>query len=116
MILVTGGSGYIGSHTVVALINSGFEVIIADNLCNSHAWIVDHIEQITGKRPVFVNVDLTDALETEKIFKEYAIDGIIHFAAYKAVGESVTNPIKYYQNNLFSLINLLALSKQYSVG
>lgn len=107
-ILVTGGTGYIGSHTTVELINAGFEVVIIDNLSNSYATVVDKIELITGKRPEFFEFDLTNHDKTISFLKEHDdIAGIIHFAAFKAVGESVEQPLKYYHNNLFSLINIL---------
>lgn len=107
-ILVTGGTGYIGSHTTVELINAGFEVVIIDNLSNSYANVVDNIELITGTRPEFHEFDLTDHDKTVNFLKNNRdIAGIIHFAASKAVGESVENPLKYYHNNLVSLINIL---------
>lgn len=107
-ILVTGGTGYIGSHTVAALQERGYEVVIADNLSNSHEFIIDRIEQITGIRPVFYKMDLCDSSEVKSLFdKEPEIVAAIHFAALKAVGESVEKPLEYYHNNLQSLINLL---------
>lgn len=108
LILVTGGTGYIGSHTCVELMNEGFDVVIADNLSNSDISVLDGIEKITGKRPFFENTDLADSKQTTALFEKYPkIEAIIHFAAYKAVGESVNFPLKYYYNNLNSLINLL---------
>ena len=102
-ILVTGGTGYIGSHTVVELINEGFETIIVDNLSNSSADVIDNIEKITGIKPLFEQFDLTDRLKLEAFFEKYPkIDAIIHFAASKAVGESVQKPLLYYRNNLVS--------------
>lgn len=107
-ILVTGGTGYIGSHTVVELQNKGYNVIIVDNLSNSSADIIDKIALITGIKPDFEKFDLTDAERTTDFFKRHKdIAGIIHFAAYKAVGDSVTEPLMYYRNNLTSLINIL---------
>lgn len=107
-ILVTGGLGFIGSHTVVELQKEGFEVIVIDNLCNSQAFILDRIEMITGNRPVFYQTDMCDKMEMIEMFKkEKYFDVIIHFAALKAVGESVKEPLKYFQNNLISLMNLL---------
>lgn len=107
-ILVTGGAGYIGSHTVVELQNVGFEVVIVDNLSNSHADIIDSIEKITGIKPVFEIFDLVDRERTLEFFKRHNdIKGVIHFAALKAVGESVEKPLKYYRNNIDSLINVL---------
>jgi len=107
-ILVTGGTGYIGSHTVVELFNAGYEVIAVDDFSNSDPKILDQIEKISGKKPIFVELDLCD----EQKVKEFAathkdIDGIIHFAAFKAVGESVQKPLAYYRNNFYSLINIL---------
>jgi len=107
-ILVTGGTGYIGSHTVVELQNAGYEVVIIDNLDNSSIQILDQITQITGKKPEFYEIDLCEeATVVDFINKNQDITGVIHFAAHKAVGESVAKPLKYYRNNFFSLINLL---------
>jgi UDP-glucose 4-epimerase len=107
-VLVTGGTGYIGSHTVAELQNSGFEVLILDNLSNSTADVVDRIEKITGKRPMFEKVDLCDAFALKHFFNANEdIDSVIHFAAFKAVGESVMNPLMYYHNNVTGMINLL---------
>jgi UDP-glucose 4-epimerase len=106
-ILVTGGLGYIGSHTTVELLQAGYEVVIADNLSNTRAEVLDGIEAITGQRPAWLQVDLSDPTACESAIGPLQLDGIIHFAAYKAVGESVAEPLKYYQNNLFSLVNLL---------
>jgi UDP-glucose 4-epimerase len=115
-ILVTGGTGFIGSHTTVELQEAGYEVVIIDNLSNSNANVVDGIEKITGKRPAFEQVDCCDMEALEGIFKKYPkIEGIIHFAASKAVGESVEKPLLYYRNNLTSLINLLELMPKYNV-
>jgi UDP-glucose 4-epimerase len=107
-ILVTGGLGYIGSHTVVELQNAGYEVIIVDNLSNTRMEVLGKIAQITGTKPYFENFDLVDSELTQKFFDLHPdLSGIIHFAAFKAVGESVENPLKYYRNNLQSLINIL---------
>jgi UDP-glucose 4-epimerase len=107
-ILVTGGTGYIGSHTVVELQNKGFEVIIVDNLSNSSIEVLDSIAKISGRKPLFEKFDLTDAVRTSEFFKLHNdIRAIIHFAAFKAVGESVEFPLMYYRNNLTSLINIL---------
>ncbi len=107
-VLVTGGTGYIGSHTVVELQNSGFEVIIVDNLSNSTADVVDKIEAITGKKPFFIKLDLCDETGLRNFFDVNSdIDCVIHFAAFKAVGESVQNPLMYYRNNLNGMLNLL---------
>ena len=116
-ILVTGGLGYIGSHTTVELLQAGYEVVIADNLSNTRAEVLDGIEAITGQRPTWLQVDLSDPTACESAIGPLQIDGIIHFAAYKAVGESVAEPLKYYQNNLFSLVNLLGyVSKHPNCG
>ena len=108
MILVTGGLGYIGSHTVVSLLEKGYAVLVVDDLSNSTVDVLDGIETASGIRPVFEKLDLQDRQGIEYLFKSYTINGIIHFAAYKAVGESVEKPIAYYQNNLGSLLNLLS--------
>jgi UDP-glucose 4-epimerase len=109
-ILVTGGAGYIGSHTVVELQKVGFEVVIVDNLSNSNIDVLNGIEKITGIRPAFENIDCVDYVSMDRMFEKYKdIEAIIHFAASKAVGESVEKPLLYYRNNLVSLINLLQL-------
>ncbi len=109
-ILVTGGTGYIGSHTVVELQQAGYEVVIVDNLSNSSIDVLDGIEKITGIRPAFENIDCTDYVNMDRMFEKYqGINGIIHFAASKAVGESVEQPLLYYRNNLVSLMNLMQL-------
>lgn len=109
-VLVTGGTGYIGSHTVVELINDGYEVVIVDNLSNSNIDVLNGIEKITGIRPAFENIDCVDYVKMDRLFDKHPdIDAIIHFAASKAVGESVEKPLLYYRNNLVSLINLLEL-------
>ena len=114
-ILVTGGTGYIGSHTVVELQQSGYEVVIVDNLSNSSEKIVDQITKITGINPRFHKFDLCDRAALQKFWELHTdIEGVIHFAAYKAVGESVQFPLKYYHNNLVSLTNLLEIMKQKS--
>ncbi|MBU2652097.1 MAG: UDP-glucose 4-epimerase GalE [Bacteroidetes bacterium] len=107
-ILVTGGTGYIGSHTVVELQTAGYEVLIVDNLANSNIEVLNAIEKITGKKPVFELTDLKNTDDTYNLIRKHKdIQGVIHFAALKAVGESVEKPLEYYHNNLFSLINLL---------
>lgn len=111
-ILVTGGAGYIGSHTVVELLEKGFHPVIADNLSNSRENVIDAIFEITGIKVPFIKIDLCNKKETDKIFDQYKIDATIHFAAWKAVGESVEDPLKYYRNNLLSLINLLEIYKE----
>lgn len=106
-ILVTGGTGFIGSHTVVELLNAGEEVIIVDNLCNSKLCVLDRIETITGKRPTFYQVDLLDRAALCEVFDRHKnIDSVIHFAGLKAVGESVSIPLRYYHNNLTGTFNL----------
>lgn len=115
-ILVTGGTGYIGSHTVVELQNAGYEVVIIDNLSNSNRDVLDGIEKITHIRPAFVEADCTDMKALRKLFEDYPdICGIINFAASKAVGESVHKPLLYYRNNLNTLINLLELMPEFGV-
>lgn len=107
-ILITGGTGYIGSHTAVELLNSGYEVLIIDNLSNSNAGVIDKIEKITGRKPIFSKTDLCDRSGLKEYFRENKnIDAIIHFAAFKAVGESVQKPLMYYSNNISGMINLL---------
>ena len=114
-ILVTGGLGFIGSHTAVELLNSNNEVIIVDNLYNAKEDVLEKIEKITGKKVKLYKYDLTDKEKVDEIFKENEIDVVIHFAGYKAVGESVKKPLMYYSNNLISTINLLEVMKKYNV-
>lgn len=115
-IVVTGGTGYIGSHTVVELYNAGFEPVIVDNLSNSRLEVLDGIEQISSKKPAFYQFDLCDLKAVQRFFEqEKEIEAIIHFAASKAVGESVEKPLMYYRNNLDSLMNLLELMPQYGI-
>lgn len=115
-ILVTGGTGYIGSHTVVELIQQGYEVLIVDNFSNSQAGVLNNIEKITGVRPAFEKIDLADSQSTADFFnRQQGIDGIIHFAAFKAVGESVADPLMYYRNNLYSLIHVLEGMKKHGI-
>lgn len=102
-VLITGGAGYIGSHTAVELIGSGYEVIVVDNLSNSNSSSIEGIEKITGVRPAFEEVDTCNFEQLESVFSKYEFDTVIHFAAYKAVGESMAQPLKYYRNNLVSL-------------
>lgn len=113
-VLVTGGTGYIGSHTVVELINEGHEAIIIDNLSNSKREVVDYIEKITGVKPKFYEGDCCDKEVLRKIFNENKIDAVIHFAGFKAVGESVMVPLKYYRNNLVSTISLCEVMKEFN--
>jgi len=115
-ILITGGTGYIGSHTAVELIQSGHQVILVDNLSNSKIEVLDCIELITKVKPAFELLDLSDVDQTANFFERHSdLDGIIHFAASKYVGESVQNPLKYYQNNLFSLVNILQGMKAHNI-
>jgi UDP-glucose 4-epimerase len=115
-ILVAGGTGYIGSHTTVELISEGYEVIIIDNLYNSKADVIDRIQKITGIKPVLEVLDLCDLEKLDNFIQKHKdISAVIHFAAYKAVGESVSKPLKYYRNNLMSLINLLDVMKRYDI-
>jgi UDP-glucose 4-epimerase len=116
LILVTGGTGYIGSHTTVELIKSGYDVIIIDNLSNSNEEVLDGIRQITGVKPRFEKFDLCDKERLDRFFREYSqLAAIIHFAASKAVGESVEKPLLYYRNNLLSLLNLLEGMAEFDV-
>lgn len=115
-ILVTGGTGFIGSHTVVELQQAGYNVVIVDNLSNSRADVVDGIESITGVRPAFEQVDCQDLAALANVFNKYSdISGVIHFAASKAVGESVQKPLTYYRNNITSLINILEFMQRHEV-
>lgn len=114
-ILLTGGTGYIGSHTAVELINKGQEIVILDNLVNSKADVIDRIEQITGERPEFIEADLLNGKALEEVFSEHDFDMVIHFAGLKAVGESVAQPLKYYENNVVGAINLIATMRRHSV-
>ena len=114
-VIVTGGSGYIGSHTLVELLQSGFDVISLDNYSNSSPEIYKQVAKITGKYFLYYQVELTSQNELAEIFSKHDVCGVIHFAAFKAVGESVEHPIKYYDNNLNSLLNLLRICKRFSV-
>jgi UDP-glucose 4-epimerase len=117
LILVTGGTGFIGSHTTVELLQSGFRVAILDNLSNSRGEVIDWIEKITGKRPVFEKMDLLDENLVDDFFSRHReIKAVIHFAAYKSVPESVRKPLLYYENNIFSLIHLFKLMVKYGVN
>ncbi|WP_345989461.1 UDP-glucose 4-epimerase GalE [Chryseobacterium sp. Chry.R1] len=115
-ILVTGGLGYIGSHTVVELLNNNFDVVIVDDLSNSERFILNNIEEITGKKPVFYPFDLKRKELLSQVFDAHQIDGCINFAASKAVGESQVIPVDYYENNLFSLINILQEFKKREIS
>ncbi|MBO6109056.1 MAG: UDP-glucose 4-epimerase GalE [Eubacterium sp.] len=112
-ILVTGGTGYIGSHTVAELIERGYEVVIFDNLYNSKEEVLDYIKEITGVRPVFYKADLRDKESMRPVFKEHTFDAVIHFAGLKAVGESVEKPLFYYENNIAGTVNLCELMNEY---
>ena len=114
MLLITGGLGYIGSHTVVKLLEQNKEIIILDNLYNSKIEVLDSIGTITGKKPLFYQVDLLDIACLEKVFAENHIDCVIHFAGYKAVGESVAKPLMYFNNNITGTINLLMTMQKYN--
>jgi UDP-glucose 4-epimerase len=114
-VLVTGGAGYIGSHTVVELLNAGYDVLIADDLRNSKEAVLDRIETITGKRPAFVKVDVCDREAMKTLFSQNAFTSIIHFAGLKAVGESVAKPVEYYRNNLDATLTLLECMKAFDV-
>ena len=115
-ILVTGGMGYIGSHTVVELLNKDYSVIVVDNLSNSNIIVKDRIKEITGKDIIFYNVDCCNYEALKEVFKNNKIDGIIHFAGYKAVGEGEKLPVKYYDNNLISFINVIKLMDEFKVN
>lgn len=114
-ILVTGGCGFIGSHTCVELIKSGYDVVIADNLYNAKALVVDRIEKIAGKRPSFYEIDVSDKNALNDLFNKEAIDAVIHFAGYKAVGESTKKPIEYYTNNLDTTLVLCDVMRKHNV-
>ena len=113
MVLVSGGAGYIGSHTAVELINAGYDVVVADNLSNSDMSGVEGVRKITGVDVPFVNVDCCDKEAFRKVFEQYNFNSVIHFAAYKAVGESVIDPMKYYRNNLTSFMNVVDLMREF---
>lgn len=115
-VLVTGGTGFIGSHTVIALHESGYEVVIADNLVNSKKEVLNRLEKITGKRFKFYNIDCCDKKSLRKVFEENNIDSVIHFAGLKAVGESVKIPLEYYSNNINSMLTVLELMKEFNVN
>lgn len=114
-VLVAGGMGYIGSHTTVELLNQGYEVIIVDDLSNSKDIVLERIEKITGKLPKFYKINILNSEELEVVFKDNKIDSVIHFAAFKAVGESCAMPIEYYHNNLTTTLVMLKLMKKYNV-
>ncbi|SUB82158.1 UDP-glucose 4-epimerase [Pragia fontium] len=114
-VLITGGTGYIGSHTCVQLIEAGHTPVIIDNLCNSKASVLKRIEQITGHKPVFYSGDVRDAALLDKIFNQHKIDAVIHFAALKAVGESVNKPLEYYDNNIHGSLVLVEAMRRAGV-
>ena len=114
-ILVTGGAGYIGSHTVVELIKLGKEVVIVDNLSNSSILVLDRIEEITGKRPTFYELDVADKAALRSVFEKESIEAAIHFAGYKAVGESVEKPVMYYENNIMSTLALVEVMAEFGI-
>lgn len=115
-VLVTGGTGYIGSHTVVQLLEADHKVTIVDNLSNSSSSVIERVEQITGKKPEFIQCDVTDVQALTEVFQSHSYDSVIHFAALKAVGESVQNPLQYYYNNIVGLISVLRCMKKYNVS
>lgn len=114
-ILVTGGAGYIGTHTCVELLNAGYEIVVLDNLCNSCVKALDAVKKLTGKDFPFYNVDLLDYEATEKVFDEHKFDSVIHFAGLKAVGESTKIPIRYYHNNITGTLNLIDIMQKHDV-
>lgn len=114
-ILVTGGAGYIGSHTCVELLNLGYEVVVVDNLCNSSEESLNRVEKITGKKPVFYKADLLDREALEDIFSKETVDAVIHFAGLKAVGESVAKPLEYYHNNITGTLVLCDVMRNHGV-
>lgn len=114
-ILVTGGAGYIGSHTAVELLQSGYDIVIIDNFCNSHPEVLNRIQSLTGKTPAFYEADVRDAAALERIFQRHEIKSVIHFAGLKAVGESTCLPLKYYQNNIAATLTLCEVMQQHNV-
>ena len=114
-ILVTGGAGYIGSHTCVELLEAGHDVVIVDNLYNASRKAVDRIAEIAGKAPVFCQADICDRAALEQIFDAHSFDAVIHFAGYKAVGESVAKPVEYYTNNLYGTLTLTDVMRSHGV-
>ena len=114
-ILVAGGAGFIGSHTCLALLEAGYSVIVVDNLCNSSVETLDRVEEISGKKPLFFKVDVTNEAAVDIIFNTYPVDGVIHFAGFKAVGESVEKPLEYYHNNIVSTMVLAGVCRKHGV-
>lgn len=115
-VLVTGGAGYIGSHTAIVLLEQGHEVVVVDNLCNSKRVAVDRIQELSGKQVAFYEYDVCDEEKMREVFKREAIDAVIHFAGLKAVGESVSIPLRYYENNLISTLSLLKVMEEFQVN
>ena len=114
-ILITGGAGYIGSHTTVELLNNNYDIIIIDNLCNSKEEPVNRVQKLTGKKVQFYKKDLVDFSDIDSIFSKHKIDAVIHFAGLKAVGESVSIPLKYYENNITGTTRLLQVMQKHNV-
>ncbi|HQQ33997.1 MAG TPA: SDR family NAD(P)-dependent oxidoreductase, partial [Methylophilus sp.] len=114
-ILVTGGSGYIGSHTCVTLLDAGYDVVVLDNLCNSKLTAISRIETVTGKKVSFLKGDVRDKDFLRSLFDQYRISAVIHFAGLKAVGESVADPLRYYDNNVMGTLNLVEVMAEFSV-
>ena len=114
-VLLTGGTGFIGSHTAVELLNAGEDLVIVDDLSNSEASVIDRIEEITGKRPAFYQADAADKTAMDRVFTEHPIDAVVHFAGFKAVGDSVCKPVEYYRNNLDTLLTLLETMRGHKV-
>ena len=114
-ILVTGGAGFIGSHTVLELLNKGYNVVVMDNLCNSSKESLRRVEELTGKKVTFYETDIRDKKGTDEIFKKHKIDAVIHFAGLKAVGESCQIPLKYYENNIGGTVTLLEVMQENNV-
>ncbi|HWS29588.1 MAG TPA: UDP-glucose 4-epimerase GalE [Clostridia bacterium] len=112
-VLLTGGTGYIGAHTAVVLLEAGYEAVLADDLSNSKSEVIDRIEQITRKRPAFYKIDVSDGAALSQVFKAHKIDTVIHFAGFKAVGESVSKPLEYYKNNLNATIEILKAMREH---
>ena len=114
-ILITGGAGYIGSHTCLELLNAGYDVVVVDNLCNSHETALHRVETLTGKKPAFFQADIRDADALDQIFQEHTIEAVIHFAGLKAVGESTKMPLTYFDNNVNGTIKLLEVMERHNV-
>ncbi|MCZ0718113.1 UDP-glucose 4-epimerase GalE [Aerococcus kribbianus] len=114
-ILVTGGTGFIGSHTIVELLNEGYDVVAVDDYSNSKPLVLDRIKEITGKRPTFYELNVLDKDDLREVFQQETIEAVIHFAAFKAVGESVAKPLDYYHNNLTGLLTVLQVMKEFAV-